>query len=160
MGPPLWSTSGQDQEIFPIIAEGDSQIVINLLSHLLNGADPEKISPSWRLMNGLLRIKSTLQPHWVILPSHVRRTTNQVVDLLENFGVDLEEGDFSCSPTSNPSHPTVIACRNIANTKDRPPDGVLPSSMCEQTTGRPPGRKLATWRLISPVPPLPVTSWI
>jgi hypothetical protein len=120
MGTSLWSTSGQSQDLFPIIAEGDSQIVINLLSHLLNGADPEKISPRWRLMNGILRIKSILQPHWVILPSHVRRSTNQVVDLLANFGVDLEEGDFSCSPTSNSSHPIVIACRNIANTKDHP----------------------------------------
>jgi ribonuclease HI len=116
-----------EQDLFPIIAEGDSQIVINLLSHLLNGADPEKISPRWRLMNGLCRIKSTLQPQWVILPSHVRRMTNQVVDLLENFGVELEEGVFSCSPSTNPSHPTVIACRNIAHTKDRPPDGVLSS---------------------------------
>jgi ribonuclease HI len=45
--------AAKDQEIFPIIVEGDSQIVIHLLCHLLNGADPEKISPSWRLMNGL-----------------------------------------------------------------------------------------------------------
>jgi ribonuclease HI len=29
-----------------LIAEDDAQIVINLLTHLLNGADPEKISPS------------------------------------------------------------------------------------------------------------------
>jgi ribonuclease HI len=36
--------AAKEQELFPIIAEGDSQIVINLLSHLLNGADPEKIS--------------------------------------------------------------------------------------------------------------------
>jgi ribonuclease HI len=50
----------KDHELFPIIVEGDSQIVIHLLSRLMNGADPEKISPSWRLMNGLLRIKSLL----------------------------------------------------------------------------------------------------
>jgi hypothetical protein len=99
-------------------------------------------------MNGLLRIKSTLQPHWVIHPSHVRRMTNQVVDLLENIGVELEEGVFACSPTSNPSHPTVIACRNIENTKDRPPDGVFLSSASDQATeeatwpgGQPPGAR-------------------
>jgi ribonuclease HI len=113
-----------EQEIFPLIAEGDSQIVINLLKHMINGADPEKISPSWRLMNGLCRIKSTLQHRRVILPSHVRRTTNQVVDWLANMGVELEEGVFSCSPDANPTHPAVIACRNLAHTKDRPPDGV------------------------------------
>jgi hypothetical protein len=48
---------------FPIISEGDSQIVINILSHLLNGADPEKLSPSWRLTTGIMRINSILQPH-------------------------------------------------------------------------------------------------
>jgi hypothetical protein len=137
MGTPLHGLqAAKDQEIFPIIAEGDSQIVINLLSHLLNGADPEKISPRWRLMNGLLIIKSILQPQWVILPSHVRRSTNQVVDLLANYGVDLEEGDFSCSPTS-------------------PSDGVFPGSERGQITGRPSGQTTATWRLIRPAPPHP-----
>jgi hypothetical protein len=34
-----------DQGMNFLIAEGDSQIIINLLSHLLNGADPERISP-------------------------------------------------------------------------------------------------------------------
>jgi ribonuclease HI len=127
----IWSLlcglqAASEKALFPLIVEGDSQIVINLLSHLLNGADPEKISPSWRLMNGLCRIKSTLQPQQVILPSHVRRMANQVVDWLENLGVELEEGVFSCTPSTNPTHPTVIACKNIAYTKDLPPDGVSP----------------------------------
>jgi hypothetical protein len=43
--------AAKEQGLSLLIVEGDSQIVINLLSHLLNGADPEKISPSWRLMN-------------------------------------------------------------------------------------------------------------
>jgi ribonuclease HI len=38
--------ASKEQKLFPIIAEGDSQIVINLLYHLLNGEDLEKISPS------------------------------------------------------------------------------------------------------------------
>jgi ribonuclease HI len=132
--------ASKEQKLFPIIAEGDSQIVINLLYHLLNGENPEKISPIWRLMNGLLIIKSILQPKWVIFPSHVRRSTNKVADLLAKYGVDLEEGDFSCSPTSSSSHPIVIACRNIANIKDRPPNGVLPGTTRGQFMGRPPGQ--------------------
>jgi hypothetical protein len=143
----------KDQGLSPIIAEGDSQIVINLLSHLLNGADPEKISPSWRLMNGLFRIKSILQPQWVILPSHVRRTTNQVVDMLENYGVDLQEGDFSCSPTSSSTHPTVIACRNIANNKDQPPDGVFSGSNVDRLRGGHLARRPATWSRLRCAPP-------
>jgi hypothetical protein len=96
-------------------------------------------------MNGILRIKSTLQPHFIIFPSHVRRTTNQVADMLTNFRVELEEGDFLCSPTSNPSHPTVIACRNIANTKDWPPDGVLRVQFVNKPWGGHLARQLATW---------------
>jgi len=53
---------------------------------------------------------------------------NQVVDLLENYGVDMEEGKFACFPTSSSSHPIVINFINIANIKDRPPDGVLPGT--------------------------------
>jgi len=59
------------QGIIFLIVEGDSHIIINLLSHLLNGAYLENISPSWRIMNGLIRIKSILQPQWVIIPSHI-----------------------------------------------------------------------------------------
>jgi ribonuclease HI len=53
----------KDQELFPIIAKGDSQILIHLFSYLLNGVDPEKFSLGWRLMNGILRIKSLLHPN-------------------------------------------------------------------------------------------------
>jgi ribonuclease HI len=62
----IWSLlcglqAAAELEIFPLIVEGDSQIVINLLKHLVNGTDLEKISPSWRLLNGIYRINSILQ---------------------------------------------------------------------------------------------------
>ena len=46
----IWSLlcglqAASEKDIFPLIAEGDSQIVINILTHLINGVDPEKISP-------------------------------------------------------------------------------------------------------------------
>jgi ribonuclease HI len=48
----IWSLlcglqAASEQDLFPLITKGDSQIVIKLLSHLLNGADPENLSPSW-----------------------------------------------------------------------------------------------------------------
>jgi ribonuclease HI len=104
-------------ELFPLIVEGDLQIVINLLKHLINGTDLEKMYPRWRLMNRHCRIKSILRHRHVILPSHVRRTTNQVADWLDNMGVELGDEVFSCSPDTNPMHPTVIACKNLAHTK-------------------------------------------
>jgi hypothetical protein len=67
MEPPLWSTSSLRAISFPLIAEGDSQIVINLLSHLLNGADPEKIiskleTHEWALQNKINSPASTGNP--------------------------------------------------------------------------------------------------
>jgi hypothetical protein len=44
--------AAKENKLNLLIAEDDAQILINLLTHLLNGEDPEKISPSWRLLNG------------------------------------------------------------------------------------------------------------
>jgi len=33
-----------------VIIEGDSKIIISLESKIINGNDPEKITPRWRLM--------------------------------------------------------------------------------------------------------------
>jgi hypothetical protein len=43
-----------------LVVEGDSQILINLLRKILNGASPDKISPSWRLLHGLQSITDSL----------------------------------------------------------------------------------------------------
>jgi len=72
---------------------------------------------------------------------------NQVVDLLANIRFELEEGFVACFPTSNPSHSTIITCRNITNTKYRPSDGVLPEIIKRPSHGE------ATWpsyQLLSP----------
>jgi hypothetical protein len=58
--------------------------------------------------------------------------------MLANFGVDLQEGDFFCSPTSFSTHPIVITCRNLAHNKDQPLDGVT----SEMTDGSPDGKTL------------------
>jgi len=36
-----------------LIIEGDSQVIIDLLCRILNGANPDRISPSWRLSHGI-----------------------------------------------------------------------------------------------------------
>jgi ribonuclease HI len=78
----------KDHNFNQLMVEGDSQILINLLGQLLNGADPDKISPSWRLSHGLKAIVELLCSNQVVIPSHVRRKSNQVADYLANIGVN------------------------------------------------------------------------
>ena len=71
-----------------LIVEGDSQVIIGLLGKILNGANPDSISPSWRLSHGLQIIVGLLHPNRAIIPSHIRRKVNQVADELANLGID------------------------------------------------------------------------
>jgi hypothetical protein len=43
-----------------VIIEGDSKIIISLESKIINGNDPEKITPRWRLMGPLNNLQSLL----------------------------------------------------------------------------------------------------
>jgi ribonuclease HI len=80
-----------------LIVEGDSQIIINLLRKILNGASPDRISPSWRLLHGLQSITDSLRPNLAIIPAHVRRSVNQVADELANIGINRGESELICS---------------------------------------------------------------
>jgi ribonuclease HI len=71
-----------------LIVEGDSQIIINLLRRILNGANPDRISPIWRLSHGLQIITDLLQPNLAVIPAHIRRKANQVADELANMGIN------------------------------------------------------------------------
>jgi ribonuclease HI len=44
----IWGLQlAKDHNLNQLLVEGDSQILVNLLGQLLNGVDPDKISPSW-----------------------------------------------------------------------------------------------------------------
>jgi ribonuclease HI len=83
-----------------LIVEGDSQVILNLFQKVLNGADPEKISPCWRLSHGLRTIATLLQPSQAFIPSHVRRKVNQIVDELANIGMKGRDQIFCARPPS------------------------------------------------------------
>jgi ribonuclease HI len=93
-----------------LIVEGDSQIIINLLWKILNGANPDRISPSWRLLHGLQRITDSLCPNLDIIPAHVRRSENQVADELANIGINRGETELICISALEPSHPILQQC--------------------------------------------------
>jgi ribonuclease HI len=77
-----------------IVLEGDSQVIIHIITKILNGSPPSKISLSWSLLGLLEDFKSLLTSTLSIVPSHVKRTTNSVADCLENEVVERED-DYS-----------------------------------------------------------------
>jgi ribonuclease HI len=108
-----------------LIVEGDSQIIINIFSKILNGVDPERISPSWRLSHGLKTITDLMQPNHAVIPAHIRRKANQVADELANLGTNWDGPELLCKMSLNPDHPILQQCIRKAGEVDKPPDGVL-----------------------------------
>jgi ribonuclease HI len=112
-----------------IIVEGDSQIIIGLLRRIINGANPDRISPSWRLSHGLKIIADLVQPNQAIIPTHVRRKANQVVDELANLGTNWSGPELHCDSARDHDHPILQQCIRKAELVDVPPDGVLVRGM-------------------------------
>jgi ribonuclease HI len=79
-----------DNHFHKLILEGDSQIVIQLITKILHGENPMKISPSWRLSGLLEGFRALLRTNLSIIPSHVKREANRVADCLANEGVATE----------------------------------------------------------------------
>ena len=107
-----------------LIVEGDSQIIINLLRRILKGANPERISPSWRLLHGMQIISDSLRPNVTLIPAHVRRKANLVADDLANMGINRGEPGFICNSDLEPNHPLLQHCIHKAKEMDASPDGV------------------------------------
>jgi ribonuclease HI len=91
-----------------LIIEGDSRVILALFTKLLNGSEPAKISPNWRLLSLLEYLKSSLLPNSVLIPSHVRWEANKVADKLKNVGIDCLDHDMVCDAFETPSHPCFL----------------------------------------------------
>jgi ribonuclease HI len=103
-----------------LIFEGDSQVVIELATKLINGSDPAKVSPSWHLLIPLETLFSLLRPSLTLIPSHVRREANKVVDKLANEGVSTQAEDILIEAHQSPTPPLLTHCKEIA-LRDSPP---------------------------------------
>jgi ribonuclease HI len=115
-----------------VIVEGDSQVIISLLRRILNGANPDSISPSWRLSHGLQIIAGLLNPNQVIIPTHIRRKANQVADELANLGTKWRGPDLHCHSARDQNHPILQQCIRKAGMVDAPPDGVSERSSWQE----------------------------
>lgn len=91
------------QKLFPLIIEGDSQILIRIANKLQNGSPVHKVSHSWRMAHRLESLNNWLSQNQAITFKHTRREGNRLADLLANFGVEAKnihfEGPLECLPS-------------------------------------------------------------
>eukprot|EP00253_Pinus_taeda_P036591 PITA_36591 len=76
------------QNFFPLIAEGDSQIIINMASKIQQGSAAQKVSRSWRMATRLESLQTWLQNNKAISFKHTRREGNKAADFLDNLGAE------------------------------------------------------------------------
>jgi len=106
-----------------IMVEGYSQIIVTMIKKLLNGVELSKVSPSWKFLNNMEMLKSLLQPNMVLIPSHVRRTTNKTTNKLVNIGVRGEDMDWEDNPLLNLDDTLLLECIDLAKREISSPDG-------------------------------------
>jgi ribonuclease HI len=131
-----------------IILEGDSQIVIQLITKILHEGHPHKISPIWRLAELLEDFQNLLRHNISVIPSHVKRKENIVADLLANEGVHRKRKYITWDTKSiEPSD--LYNCYKLLASKYFPtPDGVTRS----ENGGHGEGRGEGMWEAINTSP--------
>jgi ribonuclease HI len=107
-----------------LIIEGDSKVIINLAAKIINGNDPENITPSWHLLGPLNSLKSLLRPSLTLITSHIRREANQVADRLANEGVASPLCDIFINTGQSQDTQLLLHCKELALQDILSPDGV------------------------------------
>jgi len=72
---------------FPIILEGDSQIILQMTTKLLHGKLVNKVADNWRMAHSLEKLRAMLRNHSEVQTHHIKRKSNRLEDLLVNYGV-------------------------------------------------------------------------
>ena len=95
----LWRglTLAQEHRYFPLIVEGDSQILINMALKIQQGSSIHKFSSSWRMATRLEGLQNWLQENRAISFKHIKREGNTLADFLANLGVDNGKDFFAGS---------------------------------------------------------------
>jgi len=61
-----------DKNLTCLIIEGDSKVIINLVTKILNGKDLGKITPSWCLLAPLYSFQALIRPALSMTHSHIQ----------------------------------------------------------------------------------------
>lgn len=115
------------KNLFPLIIEGDSQILIRIATKLQNGSQVHKLSSSWRMSQRLEIISHWLSQHQAITFRHTKREGNKLADLLANLGVEEKkihyEGTIERLPSSEQiDQLQAVITQEINRIKDLHPD--------------------------------------
>lgn len=116
----------QDRNLFPLLIEGDSQILIQMATRILQGSPSSKICNSWRMVQQLLHIERWISFNRAISFTHIRRDGNKVVDLLANLGVDSGRHLLVGSPTNLLSESQLPDFNNLVQEERPKPEDALP----------------------------------
>jgi len=104
--------------------EGDSQVIISLVSKIIHGSNSTKVSPSWRLLGLLEDFITLLRPTLTLIPSHMKREANKFVDHLDNEGFISKEEKIQMDVQISPTPSLLLQCMEISQRNFPPPDGV------------------------------------
>jgi ribonuclease HI len=113
-----------DKNCHKLILEGDSQIVIQLITKILHGESLMKISPRWQLSGMLEIFRALLRTNVSIIPSHVKREENRVADCMANEGVTTERERIYWEAHTSESSDISDRCQALSNKDFLSPDGV------------------------------------
>jgi len=112
----------QLHNFFPIEIEGNSQIIINMISKILSGSPPSRVADIWRLMERLELIVEWLQENRAIYLKHTRRSGNKVVDLLAKKGVTNAQTLFAGPLSSVNDRKLLQECTQMVHQENFTPD--------------------------------------
>ena len=115
-----------DQNLTCLIIEGDSKIIIDLATKILNGKDPRKITPIWHLLGPLYIFQDLLRPSLTLTPSYIRRSADKAADRLANGGVDSMQQIILHDFRQSQSSPLWLQCKELAQLDGPNLDGVPP----------------------------------
>ena len=69
----------------PLILEGDSQVILQMATKLMQGKLVSKPADNWKMTHSLELLRILLQRHFEVQIHHVRRKDNKLVDLVANY---------------------------------------------------------------------------
>ena len=72
---------------FPIILEGDSQLILQMTTKLLHGKMINKVADNWRMAHSLEQLRALLRDQSKVHTHHVKRKASRLADLMAKYGV-------------------------------------------------------------------------